>query len=147
MIHQPLISVIVPVYKVEEYLDRCVESLVSQTYNNLEIILVEDGSPDSCPGLCDRWIEKDCRIIVMHKTNGGLSDTRNAGVLAADGEYISVVDSDDWIDTETYLLVMNKIIETGAQIGAFNMINVFRFSTVDQFQDAFIFRPGIHHEH
>lgn len=124
MDHQPLISVIVPVYKVEEYLDRCVESLVSQTYNNIEIILVDDGSPDSCSKFCDRWIEKDRRIIVIHKTNGGLSDARNAGVLAADGEYIAFVDSDDWIDTETYLLVMRKMKETGAQIGAFNIINV-----------------------
>ena len=124
MEHQPLISVIVPIYKVEEYLDRCVESLVGQTYNNIEIILVDDGSPDSCSKCCDGWIEKDRRIIVIHKTNGGLSDARNAGVLAADGEYIAFVDSDDWIDTETYLLVINKIIETGAQIGAFNIINV-----------------------
>ena len=124
MEHQPLISVIVPIYKVEEYLDRCVESLVGQTYNNIEIILVDDGSPDSCSKFCDGWIEKDRRIIVIHKTNGGLSDARNAGVLAADGEYIAFVDSDDWIDTETYLLVMRKMKETGAQIGTFNIINV-----------------------
>ena len=95
---EPLISVIVPIYNVEEYLNRCVESLVNQTYKNLEIILVDDGSPDNCPQMCDDWAKKDSRIKVVHKKNGGLSDARNAGLRIATGEYIAFVDSDDWIE-------------------------------------------------
>lgn len=95
-----LISVIVPVYKVEAYLDRCVQSIVDQSYRNLEIILVDDGSTDACPSMCDSWAEKDPRISVIHKANGGLSDARNAGMSAATGEYISFIDSDDWIAPE-----------------------------------------------
>ena len=94
---EPLISVIVPIYKVEEYLNRCVESLVNQTYKNLEIILVDDGSPDNCPEMCDRWAKQDKRIRVIHKKNGGLSDARNAGMRIATGEYIAFVDSDDLV--------------------------------------------------
>ena len=93
----PLISVIVPVYQVESYLDRCVSSITRQSYSNLEIILVDDGSPDKCPDMCDGWAAKDGRVRVIHKANGGLSDARNAGLAAAKGEYISFVDSDDWI--------------------------------------------------
>lgn len=99
---EPLISVIVPVYKVEKYLNRCVESIVRQTYNNLEIILVDDGSPDFCPAMCDNWMKKDDRIKVVHKKNGGLSDARNTGMKIANGELISFVDSDDWIDKDMY---------------------------------------------
>ena len=92
-----LISVIVPIYKVEKYLNRCVDSILSQTYKKIEIILVDDGSPDACGEICDRYIEKDTRIKVIHKENGGLSDARNAGIEAANGEYIIFVDSDDHI--------------------------------------------------
>ncbi len=94
---EELVSVIIPVYKVEDYLDRCVQSVVNQTYKNIEIILVDDGSPDNCPAMCDEWAEKDSRIKVIHKKNGGLSDARNYGLDAADGEYISFVDSDDYV--------------------------------------------------
>ena len=94
----PLISIIIPVYKVEKYLDRCVESVVNQTYQNLEIILVDDGSPDNCPKMCDVWSEKDDRIKVVHKVNGGLSSARNAGIDCHTGEYISFIDSDDTVD-------------------------------------------------
>ena len=92
-----LISVIVPVFKVEKYLDRCVQSIVDQTYRNLEIILVDDGSPDNCPAMCDAWAEKDNRVKVIHKKNGGLSDARNAGMAIATGELMGFVDSDDYI--------------------------------------------------
>ena len=98
--NEPLISVIVPVYKVEQYLDRCVKSIVTQSYDNLEIILVDDGSPDRCSAMCDTWAEKDNRIQVIHKTNGGLSDARNAGVRACTGEYAVFVDSDDFIESQ-----------------------------------------------
>lgn len=97
MIEKSLLSVIVPIYKVEQYLDECVESIVNQTYKNLEIILVDDGSPDNCPQMCDEWTRKDGRIKVVHKKNGGLSSARNAGLDVATGEFVSFVDSDDFI--------------------------------------------------
>lgn len=125
MDNNPLISVIVPVYKVFDYLDRCIDSLVNQTYQNIEIFLIDDGSPDNCSYVCDTWAKKDSRIQVIHKLNGGLSDARNAGMLAVKGEYISFIDSDDWIDLDTYSLMMKRIQETHAQIGAFNFINVY----------------------
>lgn len=106
----PLISVIVPVYKVELYLDHCVESIVSQTYQNLEIVLVDDGSPDNCPALCDQWAEKDSRIRVIHKENGGLSDARNAANAVVNGAYVTYVDSDDWI-SKTYIETLYKAVQ------------------------------------
>lgn len=111
-----LISVIVPIYKVEQYLDRCIESLVNQTYKNLEIVLVDDGSPDHCPKMCDEWAEKDSRIKVIHKANGGLSDARNAGMKIAAGEYISFVDSDDWTHKDFYKVLMQVMSEQDADI-------------------------------
>ncbi len=113
-----LISVIVPVYKVEAYLDRCVQSIVDQTYTNLEIILVDDGSPDRCPQMCDEWAKRDNRIRVIHKENGGLSDARNAGMQAASGTYIAFVDSDDWV-SKRYIERLNQAIgHTGAKMAA-----------------------------
>lgn len=99
---EPLISVIVPVYKVEPYIHKCVDSIVGQTYRNLEIILVDDGSPDNCPAICDEYAAVDSRIKVIHKPNGGLSDARNAGLDVCTGDYIAFVDSDDWIEPEMY---------------------------------------------
>lgn len=90
-------TIIVPVYKVEDYIERCVDSLISQSYVHLEIILVDDGSPDKCPFICDDFAKKDNRVKVLHKKNGGLSDARNAGIEQATGDYILFVDSDDWI--------------------------------------------------
>lgn len=100
--NNPLISVIVPIYKVEQYLDRCVQSIVDQTYQNLEIILVDDGSPDACPAICDSWAARDCRVKVIHKKNGGLSSARNAGLDICRGEYVTFVDSDDWVEADMY---------------------------------------------
>lgn len=94
---QPLISVIVPIYKVENYLDKCVESILAQTYKNLEVWLVDDGSPDRCGEMCDEWAKKDSRINVIHKQNGGLSDARNVAIDVANGEWIVFVDSDDFV--------------------------------------------------
>lgn len=105
----PLVSIIVPIYKVEPYLRRCLDSIVNQTYTNLEIILVDDGSPDGCPQICDEYAAKDNRIVVIHKENGGLSDARNAGLDICKGEYISFVDSDDWVD-EKYIEALFYII-------------------------------------
>ena len=97
-----LISVIVPIYKVEAYLDECIRSIVKQTYPFLDIILVDDGSPDRCGEMCDAWAAKDSRVKVIHKPNGGLSDARNAGLRIAVGDYIAFVDSDDWIEPQMY---------------------------------------------
>ena len=94
------ISIIVPVYKVEKELDRCVKSLIKQTYKQIEIILVDDGSPDRCPQMCDKYSKSDQRIKVIHKENGGLSDARNTGLLAATGKYVLYVDSDDYIELD-----------------------------------------------
>ncbi len=91
------ISVIVPVYKVEKYLEKSVDSILSQTYENIEVILVDDGSPDGCPAICDEYARADSRVKVIHKKNGGLSDARNAGIEAAASSYIMFVDSDDFI--------------------------------------------------
>lgn len=113
-----LISVIVPVYKVEECLDKCVRSIVEQTYSNLEIILVDDGSPDRCGAMCDEWAEKDSRIRVIHKENGGLSDARNAGLKIATGNLISFIDSDDWIDPKFLEFLLEAMESQNAQIAA-----------------------------
>ncbi len=98
----PLVSVIVPIYKVEKYLRRCVDSLVTQTLRDIEIILVDDGSPDGCGKICDEYAEKDQRVKVIHQRNGGAASARNAGVKAAQGKYVAFVDGDDWIEKETY---------------------------------------------
>lgn len=95
---EPLISIIVPIFKVEQYLRKCIDSIIEQTYSNLEIILVDDGSPDNCGLICDEYATKDIRIIVIHKENGGLSDARNGGIDIAKGEYITFIDSDDYVD-------------------------------------------------
>ena len=126
---QPLISVIVPVYKVEPYLDQCVNSIVNQTYTNLEIILVDDGSPDNCPQMCDDWAKKDSRIKVIHKENGGLSDARNAGLAIASGEYIGFVDSDDWISEDMYHLLYDNMLDNDSDISACGVEMFYENST------------------
>ena len=112
---QPLISVIVPVYKVEPYLERCVKSIINQTYKNLEIILVNDGSPDRCGEMCDEFARQDSRISVIHKENGGLSSARNAGLDVMKGEYVGFVDSDDWIEPEMYMTLYELSIKYNVQ--------------------------------
>ena len=103
------ISVIIPVYNVEKYLKRCLDSVVNQTYKNLEIILVDDGSTDKSGNICDEYAAKDKRIIVIHKENGGLSDARNKGLDICTGDYISFIDSDDWIENGFYEYVVNNV--------------------------------------
>ena len=100
-IQAPLISLLVPIYNVASYVDRCVGSLVNQTYSNLEILLVDDGSTDGSGALCDEWVKKDSRIHVVHKENGGLSDARNAGIKRAAGAYLAFIDGDDYIALST----------------------------------------------
>ena len=113
---EPLVSVIVPIYGVEKYLERCIKSIVSQDYKNLEIILVDDGSTDQCPYICDQWKQKDERIKVIHKKNGGLSDARNKGIEVCTGKYISFVDSDDYVDPLFISLLYQAIEKTNADI-------------------------------
>jgi len=106
-----LLSVIIPVYNVETTLNRCVKSVLNQGFSDMEVILVDDGSPDKCPMMCDEWTHQDKRIRVIHKQNGGLSDARNAGIEVARGEYITFVDSDDWVLPDTYRLLMQWLNE------------------------------------
>lgn len=110
------ISVIVPVYNVEKYLARCVDSILAQTYGNLEIILVNDGSKDASGVICDDYAAADSRIRVIHKENGGLSSARNAGIDAAVGEYLAFVDSDDWIEPQTYEWMMEQMLYYGVKL-------------------------------
>lgn len=107
----PLISVIVPVYKVEKYLDQCIHSITRQTYRNLEILLVDDGSPDRCGEICDAWAEKDSRIRVIHKENGGAGHARNVGLAQARGELIGFIDSDDYISPHMYAHLQSLMAE------------------------------------
>lgn len=111
-----LISVIVPIYNMEKYLKKCVDSILNQTYSNLEIILVDDGSTDSSTKICDEYIKVDSRIKVFHKENGGLSDAKNFGLSKANGKYVAFVDSDDWIETNMYEDMYYKLKETESNI-------------------------------
>ncbi|MEA4969580.1 MAG: glycosyltransferase [Candidatus Pelethousia sp.] len=115
-----LISIIVPVYKVEDYLHRCIDSILSQTYENIEVILVDDGSPDGCGAICDAYAAQDSRIRVIHKTNGGLSSARNAGIDIAKGDYIGFIDSDDFIAPEMYERLYAAIKAAGAEMAICN---------------------------
>lgn len=116
MENAPLISVIVPVYKVERYLPRCIESILKQTYTNFELILVDDGTPDRSGIICDRYAEKDSRIRVIHKENGGVSTARNAGIDAAKGEWITFVDSDDWVSVDYLKMLLEAIVIEDADL-------------------------------
>lgn len=122
----PKFSIIIPVYKVEKYLRECVDSVLCQSYHDIEIILVDDGSPDSCPKICDFYSRQDERVAVIHKNNGGLSDARNAGLDAAIGEYVMFLDSDDWWDDKDALLKVDTVIrESEADIIIFGMKKYF----------------------
>ncbi len=107
----PLVSVIVPIYEVQDYLERCIKSIIEQTYKNIEIILVDDGSKDGCPEICDRYAKKDSRITVIHKENGGVISARRVGIQAANGEFIQLVDGDDWIAKEMVAKLISCMIE------------------------------------
>ena len=113
-----MISVIVPIYNVEKYLRRCIDSIIAQTYKDLEIILVNDGSADACPQICDEYAEMDSRIIVIHKENGGLSSARNAGLEISKGEFVGFVDSDDFILPEMYEILYRVCIDYNVLIAA-----------------------------
>lgn len=108
--YNPLVSIIIPVYNVEKYLNQCVDSLLNQTCKNFEIVLVDDGSPDNSPKICDEYAEKDERVKVIHKKNGGLSDARNEGIKNAKGDYLLFLDSDDFYNDNLFLEKLSKII-------------------------------------
>ena len=112
-----MISIIVPVYKVEPYLRQCVDSILNQTYRDIEVLLIDDGSPDKCGEICDEYTENDKRVRAFHTENRGLSAARNLGVCEAKGEYIGFVDSDDWIEPDMYEVLLKRMQETSADIG------------------------------
>lgn len=114
--NNPLISVIVPIYNVECYLKICIDSIVNQTYSNLEIVLVDDGSPDRCPEICDEYAKKDNRVKVIHQDNGGLAHARNVGIANSNGEYLTFVDSDDYVSNDYVENLYKGIAELGADI-------------------------------
>lgn len=136
--NEELISVIVPVYNVEQYLDRCVRSIVNSDYKNLQIILVNDGSSDGCPKLCDKWGEIDKRVEVIHKLNGGLSSARNAGLRQASGQYISFIDSDDYIHPKMFQYLIENIQEDNSDVAVCGVEEFYengvyrRFRSVDK---------------
>lgn len=107
---EPLISIVVPIFNIEKCLTQCIDSILNQTYSNLEIILVDDGSTDTCPTICDSYAQKDKRVVVIHKKNGGLSSAREAGIMSATGDYLMIVDGDDWIDLNTINTCVKEIV-------------------------------------
>lgn len=128
------ISVIIPIYKVENYLRQCVNSVLAQSYKDIEIILVDDGSPDGCPAICDEYGLKDSRIKVIHKPNGGLSDARNFGIEAATGDYLMFLDSDDWWDDiDAVKKVVDRLSETDADVCIIGMKKYFQLQ--DRYSD------------
>lgn len=127
------VSVIIPIYNVQEYLDECINSIVKQTYQNLEIILVDDGSPDSSPMICNEWEKQDDRIVVIHKENGGLSDARNAGLDRAKGQYYAFIDSDDYIQDNTIEIMLNAVKKNKSEIAICNMIRFLEEGETLQF--------------
>lgn len=124
-VESPKISVIVPVYKVELYLRKCLDSIVNQTYRNLEIILVDDGSPDNCPAMCDEYAARDERIQVIHKENGGVSSARNAGLVAATGNWLGWVDSDDWIEPDMFEALLRGAQRYDADIAVCGRVEIY----------------------
>jgi glycosyltransferase involved in cell wall biosynthesis len=121
---KPLISIIIPVYKVEKYLEKCIKSVLDQTYKNLQIILVDDGSPDNCGKICDNYVKIDNRIEVIHKENGGLSDARNVGLKKARGKYIGFVDSDDYVSNGMFENMYNTLVNNNADVSICNFYTV-----------------------
>ncbi len=126
----PLISVIVPVYKVEPYLRKCLDSIVRQAYTNLQIILVDDGSPDGCGAICDEYAASDPRMTVIHKENGGVSSARNAGLAAAKGEWIGWVDPDDWIESDMFAYLLSNALAENAEIAVCSRYEEYRERSV-----------------
>ncbi len=132
--NRALISVIVPIYNVEKYLPRCIDSLIHQSYANLEIILVDDGSPDNCPAICDDYATKDSRIQVIHKENGGLSDARNVGFDRSTGEYVAFIDSDDYVHPQMLEILYRLLLEEHSEIAVCNFQPFSETAPEDHFE-------------
>jgi glycosyltransferase involved in cell wall biosynthesis len=126
----PKISIIVPVYKVEPYLRKCIDSILAQTFKDLELLLIDDGSPDNCGAICEEYALMDSRIRVVHKENGGLSDARNKGLEIAKGDYVGFVDSDDWIEEDMYELLYNMCVSNNCEIANCTSTIYFKNRTV-----------------
>ena len=137
-----LISVIVSIYNIEKYVERGVNSIINQTYKNLEIILVDDGSTDSSAGICDKLAKRDDRIVVIHKENGGPADARNAGMAVAKGSLIGFVDGDDWIDEDMYEKMYSAILEQDADMAVCRYRQVYKDFTQDDSVDRVILFEG-----
>ncbi|WP_022765636.1 glycosyltransferase family 2 protein [Butyrivibrio sp. XPD2006] len=138
-----LISIIVPIYKVEDYLRKCVDSLIRQTYTNIEILLVDDGSPDNCPAICNECAKADDRIKVIHKPNGGLSDARNAGIEVAKGEYFLFVDSDDYININMVNTLYEAVKKNSADVAICRYQSVkddedINIESIEDYSDSFV---------
>jgi glycosyltransferase involved in cell wall biosynthesis len=118
---KPVISIIVPIYKTEKYLHCCIDSILAQAFTDIECILIDDGSPDKCPAICDEYAKKDGRVVVIHQENRGVSAARNAGLEAARGEWIGFVDSDDWIEPDMYKSLLDACIVNNSDIAVCNM--------------------------
>jgi glycosyltransferase involved in cell wall biosynthesis len=121
--YNPLVSIIIPVYNAEPYLEQCLESIVNQTYTNLQIIVVNDGSTDNSPAICDKFAENDNRIVVIHKENGGVSSARNVGLSISQGSYILFVDSDDWVEAGMVEYLISIMKETNVDVVLFGIYN------------------------
>ena len=143
--NKPLISVIIPCFKVEKYLNRCMETVVNQSYSNLEIILIDDGSPDNTGIICDQWTQKDSRIKVIHKENEGLGFARNTGIEAATGEWIAFIDSDDYINLSMYEKLMSAVTKTKSDIafcGHIKQMHDDREVHISDFENETIFEKA-----
>lgn len=127
--NNPLISLIIPVYKVEPFISKCMESILSQTYRNLEIILIDDGSPDACGRICDEYAGKDSRIRVIHKENAGVSAARNSGLEQCNGQYIMFVDSDDFLDCDAIRILLERMVLCGSQMAVGKHIDAYEDGT------------------
>lgn len=130
------LSIVVPIYNVEKYLTRCIESILNQTFTDFELILVDDGSPDNCGKMCDEYAKKDSRIRVLHKKNGGLSDARNHGIDIAKADYISFVDSDDYLSPDMYTILYNNLIENDADISTCGYYRCYHDKNVPNFKEC-----------
>lgn len=142
----PELSIIVPVYKVEKYLPRCIDSILAQTFGDFELILIDDGSPDGCGRICDEYAKKDKRIVVIHQKNMGVSAARNAGLDIAHGRYIGFVDSDDWIEPQMYEVMMDAIRENGADMAVCGVRYADedgKFTRADRLSEGVYSRDGL----
>ena len=134
----PIVSVIVPVFNVEKYLDKCIESLIKQKLKDIEIILVDDGSTDLSGKICDEWKTKDSRIQVIHKKNGGLSDARNVGVELAKGKYIGFVDSDDYVSDDMFQILYQNIEKENADISICGMYHCYADKIITKANEGYM---------